>query len=249
MLAWLSVVSAGALQGRLAPHVATPAACSRTPTPCMAASAGQLLRVSHAVADVAATASFYEACLGLSSTPATDGADSVVLGAESGGLRLELVAVDGGGFQPNAGYGGLSACVPSVSAALAAAVESGGRVLCEQAVVEHGPSMVPDEPEETTNPLTEAIVADPSGYPLLLHEADAADQPTLSGVKLDVYEYKTSQEWSVPARTHCQRARARAMAALTSAPPVPAPVGTGTGSGTATGTGPGAGPGVGHHDE
>lgn len=157
----------------------------------MAVGAGELLRITHRVADVAATAKFYSEVLGMEQ----EATDSGVLlhAADGAGLRLELL--EGGAFQAEAGYQGLSARVPSVASAVEAITASGGSVLHEPAMVEHGPSLVPDEAEENRNEVLEAVVADPSGYPLLLHECADADAACLTGARLDVHEWKTSQEW------------------------------------------------------
>jgi catechol 2,3-dioxygenase-like lactoylglutathione lyase family enzyme len=156
--------------------------------------AGELLRISHMADDVPATAAFYQHCLGLACTDASDG--SQVVGAAGGsGLHLKLLPTPGGTFTPNAGYQGLSARVPSVPAAVTAAVEAGGTLLREPATVVHGASQVPDENEEMKNEVVEALVADPSGYPLLLHECSEAEAPQLSGVRLEVHEWLASQEW------------------------------------------------------
>ena len=152
---------------------------SRTHSPSMMADAkaGELLRVSHAVNDVEATAAFYEKCLGLQR--ASSG-DAVHLSAQDGaGLCLELTAKKGGAFEEDAGYQGLSARVPSVADAVAAATAAGGSVVSEPTTVEHGPSMIPEEPDETENMVVEATVADPSGYPLLLHECAEAEAAML----------------------------------------------------------------------
>jgi len=185
---------AGALPQSSLAFGGIPAPAARCHRACVRmASAGNLLRVSHSVADVAATAAFYEGFLGLSASAAADGA--VTLSSAGEGMRLELVDVEGGGFQPNAGYRGLSARVPSVAEAVATATSCGGSVLREPEAVEHGPSQTPDEPEDALNTLTEALVADPSGYPLLLYEDDKAENAILSGVQLEVHEWKTTQEW------------------------------------------------------
>ena len=92
----------------------------------------------------------------------------------------------------------IPARVPSVASALAAATANGGSVLSEAVEVEHGPSWVPEEPDEMENMVLEAVVADPSGFPLLLHECADADAACLSGARMDVYEWKRSQEWCVP---------------------------------------------------
>ena len=93
--------------------------------------------------------------------------------------------------------------------------------------MEHGPSLVPDEPETTENVLVEAVVADPSGFPLLLHQCAEAECACLSGARLSVHEWKKSQEWCAPPRhsggSRAQprlllRARARSLALACSRP-------------------------------
>ena len=172
------------------------AAALRVPPPRMMAAAGELLRIRHRVDDVSTTAAFYTQALGFESSDSPGGEKGgVVLRGAGGGLGLELVSAAGAGFQPDAGYQGLSVRVPSVDAALAASTECGGVVLMEPTIVEHGPSMTPDEPESQMNNMTEAVVADPSGFPLLLHECADADAACLSGARLSVFEWKKSQEW------------------------------------------------------
>ena len=185
------VACAGALMA-----AAVCAALRTPPPPRMMAAAGDFLRIAHRVDDVDATAAFYTKALGLEQT--TSG-DHVTLQAAGGaGLSLELVSAPGVAFKAGAGYQGLSARVPSVADAVAAVVASGGSVLSEVTEVEHGASQVPDENEELTNPVMEAVVADPSGYPLLLHECTDATAACLSGARLSVYEWKRSQEWCAP---------------------------------------------------
>ena len=169
-----------------------------TPAPRMLAlspgtSAGELLKVSHPIDDVSATAAFYQGLLGLEKTETDCG---VLLSAAGGaGLAVELRTLTGAAFEPNSGYLGLTARVPSVEAALLAATASGGTVLSEPMAIEHGPSLVPDEPEDNSNELLEAIVADPSGYPLLLHECADAGEPCLSGARFECRDWKKTQEW------------------------------------------------------
>ena len=95
-----------------------------TPAPRMLAlspgtSAGELLKVSHPIDDVSATAAFYQGLLGLEKTETDCG---VLLSAAGGaGLAVELRTLTGAAFEPNSGYLGLTARVPSVEAALLAA--------------------------------------------------------------------------------------------------------------------------------
>ena len=163
----------------------------------MMAAAGDFLRVTHRVDDVSATAAFYTATLGLEQTD-TAAEESVFLQSPGGaGLGLELVGASGAAFASGAGYQGLQARVPSVADAVAAATANGGVVLSEPSEIEHGPSLIPDEPEENENMILEAVVADPSGYPLLLHECTDAEAACLTGARMNVYEWKRSQEWCV----------------------------------------------------
>ena len=172
-----------------------PSSPVKAPLPAMA-SAGDLLRVTHRVGDVDATSAFYQA-LGLEELES--GSDGTMLSAAGGaGLSLVLSSAEGAAFQPDAGYLGLSARVPNVADAIAAATAAGGTLLSEAGPVEHGPSYVPEEADEIENIIVEAVVADPSGYPLLLHECAEAPAACLSGARVGVYEWKTSQEWCAP---------------------------------------------------
>lgn len=168
--------------------------------------AAELLRVAHSVGDIDATAAFYKACLGLEVCEEMAGDAGVVLANPSAGadeLRLELRKVDGAKFVEAAGYQhregaayqGLMARVPSVAEAVAAATASGGSVLREVQTINHGPALAPvEEADEVENPVVEALVADPSGYPLLLHECEGAPAG-LNGCRMAVHEWKASQEW------------------------------------------------------
>ena len=183
--------------------------------PVVSASAGDLMRVTHRVNDVAATAAFYKAALGLEEVDV--GSDGTVLCAAGGnGLGLELVCAEDAAFRPElgslirAGYLGLSARVPSVADAVAAATAAGGSVLQAAGPLEHGPSYVPLEEDEESNFLVEATVADPSGYALVLHECEAAPAACLSGARMGVYEWKRSQEWCAHAPSP--------------SPPIPTPI-------------------------
>ena len=180
----------------------------------MAAAGGRMLRVCHRVEDVASVQDFYMKGLGMSSaTWLPDG--RVQLGGGAG-LHLELQEVEGGGYEPKGGYLGLSVAVPDVQAAVDAATAAGGSVLRAVETVEHGPTR--EEEDEVLNELVEAVVADPAGYPILLHEApstsaegaatgeeagagadaDEADEaagPVISGVRASCHEWLQSQEW------------------------------------------------------
>lgn len=153
---------------------------------------GALLRVVHGVVDVEAVANFYTAGLGLSSSTLPDG--HVLLG-DVKGLRLELCTDADGAYEPKGGYRGLSLRVPDVAAALVAASASGGSVLSEPGTIVHGPSQTPEEPDSMDNEIVEAIVADPAGYPVLLHEAEGCTTAAFSGARCDCHEWKASQEW------------------------------------------------------
>jgi len=169
----------------------------------MIAMATNLLRVSHVVDDVGATAGFYVKCLGLESSMAEGSAMLAAPGNPSGNLRLELRQEAGARFCASAGYQGLEgagyqglmARVPSISDACEAAMSNGGAVLRAAEMINHGASLMPEENEEEDNPVLEALVADPSGYPLLLHECDGVEAACLSGVRIAVHEWKKSQEW------------------------------------------------------
>ena len=89
----------------------------------------------------------------------------------------------------------VAALLRSVASAVESAKASGGTVLSEPASVEHGPSYKPEEePDDQRNEILEAIVADPSGYPLLLHEAEGA-AVAFSGARCECHAWKASQEW------------------------------------------------------
>jgi len=151
-----------------------------------------MLKIVHGVADTASVANFYTAGLGLSSETLDDGQVSV---GGDGGVRLVLREATDGAYQPEGGYRGLSLRVPSVAAAFEAASACGGNVLSEPAIVVHGAGLIPEEPEDMDNEILEAVIADPAGYPILLHEAGDAQAASLSGVRCECHEWKTSQEW------------------------------------------------------
>ena len=169
-----------------------------TPAPRMLAlspgtSAGELLKVSHPIDDVSATAAFYQGLLGLEKTETDCG---VLLSAAGGaGLAVELRTLTGAAFEPNSELlGAHSACTECGGSAIGGHSEW-RTVLSEPMAIEHGPSLVPDEPEDNSNELLEAIVADPSGYPLLLHECADAGEPCLSGARFECRDWKKTQEW------------------------------------------------------
>ena len=202
-VACISLCIAGAFGSYVAgPLASTPRACRRRAPAAPLMAAADLLKVSHAVDDVDATAAFYTACLGLESSEVAGGAMLSAPG-DASGLSLELQQEAGASWSETkgwqgaegAGYQGLMARVPSVADACATAVANGGKVLREIETVNHGASMMPEENEELDNPVVEALVADPSGFPLLLHECDGAEAACLSGARLSVYEWKKSQEW------------------------------------------------------
>lgn len=172
----------------------------------MVAKAGSLVRVTHLVEEVAPVAEFYERALGLTTATQPDGC---VLVGPAGGLRLELVAQPGAAYEAGS-YGGLLVRVASVEGAVAAATACGGTVLAPPTTLEHGASLVPDEPDELVTPVLEATVADPGGYPVLLYQpsaeaggdgggdgagAGAGTAAFIGGARLDVHDWKRSQEW------------------------------------------------------
>ena len=63
----------------------------------------------------------------------------------------------------------------------------------EPKTVEHGASLIPDQPDDTVTPIKQATVQDPSGATLVLWEGGSA--PTLSAALLPVHEWKKSQSW------------------------------------------------------
>ena len=172
---------------------------SRGGSPTMAAAA-EMRRVLHGVDNLEATTAFYTSCLGMA---ASEDGDSVQLTSSAGGLGLELrreagaafVAVPGYQHREGAGYQGTMAWVPSVADAVAKAVANGGTVLREEETINHGASLEPEEDEELDNPVVEALVADPCGYPVLLCECAEATAPCIAGVRMAVHTWKKSQAW------------------------------------------------------
>ena len=62
--------------------------------------------------------------------------------------------------------------------------------------IEHGPSWKPvEERDDERNERLEAIVADPSGYPVLLHEAEGVTAALISGARFECHAWKASQDW------------------------------------------------------
>jgi predicted enzyme related to lactoylglutathione lyase len=155
--------------------------------------AGQVRRAIHGVSDLDSTVKFYTTGLGLPS--GKQGDDCVVVGSESSGMALELRKKSDGAYHPEGGYRGLNLRVADVAATLEAVSSCGGSVLETARTVEHGPSWEPEEPDEKENPVLEALVADPCGYPVLLIQDDMCKEPQLCGVRCDVHTWKDSQEW------------------------------------------------------
>ncbi|EOD28931.1 hypothetical protein EMIHUDRAFT_224594 [Emiliania huxleyi CCMP1516] len=160
-----------------------------------------LERVAVSVGDAASAAAFYEATLGLVATAdatTDDGRPRHLLGG-GGSLQLELRegGADGAaaGYSAEGGYRGLVARVGNVAAAVAAARENGGTVLSESATVEHGPSSKPEEGVDVVTAVTQATVADPAGYPLLLFEAGEGEGGVLCAARCDVTAWKASEDW------------------------------------------------------
>ena len=161
---------------------------TRAPVPRASATAAPLQRVVHRASDPAKVAQFYESCIGLQQL-AADGA--TLLGRSEAGLCLEVVPGDASG-----GYATLSARVPDVDEAVRKVRDWYGEdatAVVEAETVEHGASLIPDQPDDTVTPIKQATVQDPSGATLVLWEGGSA--PTLSAALLPVYEWKTSQSW------------------------------------------------------
>ena len=174
---------------------------SRATLPCMS-HAGALRRLTVGVEDAASCAKFYTEGLGLASSESAAG--STLVGGSSG-PKLELREAAGSGFKAGGGFQGLSLRVPSVAGAVAAATACGGTVLSEPEIIEHGPCWKPvEEPDEQRNDILEAVVADPSGYPVLLHEAEGASA-SISGVRCECHVWKESQDWYESLGWHMQR--------------------------------------------
>ena len=160
-------------------------------TAAAATAAGELQRVVLGVSDLAHARGFYMG-LGLSSHESEQA--HCVIGAAAGGLCVELNEQGGGMYQPESGYRGLSVRVPSVAAAVEAGIAAGGTLLKEVAVVAHGPSAQPEEADDVQNDIVEATLADPNGYPVLLHESKS-NEVAITGARCNVYEWMASQQW------------------------------------------------------
>lgn len=162
-------------------------AATRAPLPCASATAAPLQRVVHRASDPARVAEFYESCVGLEKL-AADGA--TLLGRSEDGLCLEVVPGDASG-----GYATLSARVPNVDEAVQKVRDWYGSeaAMVEPKTIEHGASLIPDQPDDTVTPIKQATVQDPSGATVVLWEGGSA--PTLSAACLQVHEWKKSQSW------------------------------------------------------
>ena len=160
---------------------------------------GPLQRVVHRVGDQELVGRFYESCIGLEMLACTPGKEQcTVMGQSEESLCLELVSGD-----VTSGYHTLCARVPSVDGAVEAVrkwcADSSDKasVLIEPDTVEHIASLVPEQPDDVVNPVKQATITDPSGATVLLWEAesDAGGPATLSGMLLEVYEWKASKDW------------------------------------------------------
>lgn len=192
----LAVASATALE---LPRALAPTH-HRARTRAPVASAMSLLRVAHSVSDLGAVCAFYSETLGLTTMEegsCADGRARCLLGSAATALQLELRQSDGpAGFSEDGAYRGLSARVPDVAAAAEAAASSGGSVLIAPAVVKYGPSLVPEEEDQVLTNVTQALVADPAGFPLLLFQDEScAGQGELCAARLDVTAWKPSEDW------------------------------------------------------
>jgi catechol 2,3-dioxygenase-like lactoylglutathione lyase family enzyme len=173
---------------------------ARASTVCASAEAcGPLQRVVHRVGEPELVGRFYESCVGLEMLACTPGKEQcTVMGQSEEALCLELVAGDASG-----GYHKLCARVPSVDGAVAAVrkwcADSSDKasVLIEPDTVEHIASLVPEQPDDVVNAVKQATITDPSGATVLLWEAesDAGGPATLTGLLLEVYEWKASSDW------------------------------------------------------
>jgi len=161
---------------------------------CSMSAVGQVRRLTVGVEDAASCSKFYTAGLGLK-TLSTSPTGSVIVGGASG-PQLELRQASGCAFKPDGGFQGLSLLVPSVASALETAKACGGTVVSMPETIEHGPSWKPvEERDDERNERLEAIVADPSGYPVLLHEAEGVTAATISGARFECHAWKASQDW------------------------------------------------------
>lgn len=157
---------------------------------------GTLLRVVHRVEDVDTVANFYSKAFGFDCDP-VEGMDERARKRVAGSAdtpQLELVSTENGAYIDGASYQGLSLRVPDVADAVSAALEHGGSVIKDTKEIEHGPSNEPEEDDNVVTLVVEAVVSDPSGFPVHLYQADCT-QGTITGVRLDVYEWKQSSEW------------------------------------------------------
>ena len=160
---------------------------------------GPLQRVVHRVGDRELVGRFYESCVGLEAQACTPGNEQCsVVGQSEAALCLELVS-----GEASRGYHTLCARVPSVDEAVAAVrtwcADSSDKasVVVEPGTIEHVASLVPQQEDDAVNPVKQATVTDPSGASVLLWEAedDAGGPATLTGLMIDVYEWKASSDW------------------------------------------------------
>ena len=186
---FISLLGAAAAYQALGGHVGSAGATHRLTTPQMAMHVRQVV---HRVAALQPVSTFYQECFGFKELSSNGGRTRLGSGAE-GALCVELLDA-GTGYDPTGGYRGLHVRVPSVADALSAVEQHGGSVVSRATTFEYGPSLEPDEDEESTTPVLEALVADPSGYPLRLWEAEGTTT-ALSTIRLDVLSWKKSVAW------------------------------------------------------
>jgi len=160
----------------------------------------QPLSVVHKVPSLSSAVQFYQSSFGLdvSASGTADGGRPYSLlchpGVE-GSLCLKLVEMPGAGYDAASGYGGLSVRVTDLEAVAATVAANGGRIVKEPSSVDYGASLFPDEDEETVTSVQQALVTDPDGYPVLLYQGSGEDPALLCAVRLNVHEWKRSEEW------------------------------------------------------
>lgn len=136
------------------------------------------------VSDPSKAQAFYEA-LGMS-----EAGGGLSFGAADACAVLQLEAGEGGAEDSLLG---VSFHVPKVADACAACEAAGGKVIFGAKDVEIGPSMVPDEPVETTTLATIAALEDPCGRGVALVQKRRSDG--FFGVSLRVEDLEQSVEF------------------------------------------------------
>ena len=205
------VLASASVQAWQTPGGLSRSVVARASVPCASADAcGPLQRVVHRVGDQELVGRFYESCVGLEMLPCPAGkSECTVMGLSVESLCLELVSGDA------SGYAMLCARVPSVDGAVEAVRKwcadstDKAAVLVEPETVEHIASLLPEQPDDVVNAVKQATIVDPSGASVLLWEAEGDAGPAaLTGLLLEVYEWKKSQTWCAAPRVCCGPGRA-----------------------------------------